>query len=155
MLVRDIMTKKVISVKRSTTFKELLTLFKDFHLFPLVPVTDDDNKLLGIVSFRDIINIFSPVKNEIIKRMPFVEHEEADIFNVPMSPDMGRLIVVEDIMDRRFVSLDEETPMEEAFDIMKLHKKEELPVVDKNGTLIGLVGIFDIISQVFQDKGII
>ncbi len=155
MLVRDIMTKKVISVKRSTTFKELLTLFKDFHLFPLVPVTDDDNKLLGIVSFRDIISIFSPVKNEIIKRMPFVEQEEADIFNVPMSPDMGRLIVVEDIMDRRFVSLDEETPMEEAFDIMKLHKKEELPVVDKNGTLIGLVGIFDIISQVFQDKGII
>jgi len=87
--------------------------------------------------------------------MPFVEQEEADIFNIHLYPEMGRLVVVEDIMDKRFVSLEEEMPIEEAFNIMKLHKKDELPVVDREGSLIGLVGIFDIICSVFEKKGLI
>lgn len=155
MQVKDIMSKKVISVQRSTTFRELLEIFKNFHLFPMVPVVEENNELVGIVSFRDLISIFTPVSNDFIKRMPFVEQEEADIFNIDLSPEMGRLVVIEDIMDKRFVALEEEMPIEEAFNIMKLHKKDELPVVDTKGKLAGLAGIFDIIRTVFEEKGII
>ncbi|RMF91976.1 MAG: CBS domain-containing protein [Candidatus Schekmanbacteria bacterium] len=155
MLIKEIMTTDVISVKRSTTFSELLEKFKDFHLFPMVPVIENTGKLVGIVSFRDLISIFTPVKNDIIKRMPFVEQEEADIFNVDLAPEMGKLIVVEDIMDKRFIALEEEMTIEEAFNLMKLHKKDELPVIDKEGNLKGLVGIFDIVCSVFKERGIL
>jgi hypothetical protein len=38
---------------------------------------------------------------------------------------------------------------------MKLHLKEELPVVDKANKLIGRIGLFDIVKSVFRQKGII
>jgi len=62
MLVKDIMAKKVISVQRSTTFRELLAIFKNFHLFPMVPVVEENNKLVGIVSFRDFDQHIHPCK---------------------------------------------------------------------------------------------
>jgi len=45
MQVRDVILKEVIKVRRSTSLKQLLNLFKDFHTFPLVPVVEEDNRL--------------------------------------------------------------------------------------------------------------
>jgi len=42
MKVKEIMTKEVISVKRSTKLRELLEMFKNFHIFPLVPVLEEN-----------------------------------------------------------------------------------------------------------------
>lgn len=52
MQVKNNMQAKVISVKRGTTLAQLLDLFRNFHSFPVVPVVDDENTLLGIVHIR-------------------------------------------------------------------------------------------------------
>lgn len=39
--------------------------------------------------------------------------------------------------------------------VKEIMSKEEFPVVDKVGKLVGMVGIFDIIQAVFRQKGII
>lgn len=155
MQVKDIMSKKVITVKRSTTLKQLLEIFANFHIFPLVPVVGDDNRLEGIVSFRNLISVFQPSHPELLKTVPFLDDKEEDIFKVELTEEIGKLVVVDDIMERKFVTIQEEAPLEQAYNLMKLHLKEEFPVVDRSLKLVGIIGIFDIIQQIFRQKGII
>lgn len=155
MKVIDLMNRDVISVKRSTTLSELVKLFKNFHTFPLVPVVEKDNRLVGIVSFQNLTEVFRTQEPEILKTIPFIDEEEEDILKADMSPEMGNLVIVDDIMKTKFFSVQEEAGIEEAYKAMKLHSKEQLPVVDKEERLSGIIGLFDIILGVFRDKGVI
>ncbi len=51
---KDIMTKDVITAKNETTIEELARLLID-HKISGVPVVDDDNQLIGIVTENDLI----------------------------------------------------------------------------------------------------
>ncbi len=154
MQAREIMSRQAISVTRSSTLKQLLRAFDKFHIFPLVPVVEGDNHLIGIVSFRNLMDAFSSYHPDVLKLVPFLEEEEEDIFKIDISEDIGNLVVVEDIMETEFISILEDTSLEEAYKLMRLHLKEEFPVVDKAGKLVGIVGIFDVIQAVFRQKGI-
>ncbi|MFH0913442.1 MAG: CBS domain-containing protein [Candidatus Omnitrophota bacterium] len=155
MQVKEIMSQEVITVKRSTSLKQLLKIFTKFHMFPLVPVVEENDRLVGIVSFRNLINVFSPRQSQILKAVPFLDEQEEDIFKVELTEDIGNLVVVEDIMETKFISIPDNAPLEKAYNLMKLHLKEEFPVVNSSGKLVGMIGIFDIIRQVFREKGII
>lgn len=156
MQVKDVMSKEVIAAKPSTTFKQLLKKFARFHTFPLIPVVDEDNKLVGIISFRNLISVFHPEQPEILKTIPFLDEEKEDIFKVKLSEEIGDLVVVEDfIIEKKFISIQEDTSIEDAYNLMKLHLKEQFPVVDKDERLVGIIGIFDIIWGVLHQKGVI
>ncbi|MBU3958635.1 MAG: CBS domain-containing protein, partial [Candidatus Omnitrophica bacterium] len=129
MQIKEVMLKEVISVKRSTNLRQLLKIFAKFHIFPLVPVVEEDNRLVGIVSFRNLTNVFQPPRPEILKTVPFLDEEEEDIFKADFTEEIGDLVVVEDIMETKFISIQEDASLEEAFKSMKLHLKEEVPVV--------------------------
>jgi len=153
--VKEVMSKEVITVKRSTTLRQLLEIFAKFHMFPLIPVIEENNRLVGIISFHNLINAFRPHELEVLKTVPFLDEKKEDIFKIDLTEEIGNLVVVEDIMEKNFISIQEETSLEEAFSLMELHLKEEFPVVDKRGRLMGMIGIFDIIREVFHQKGVI
>jgi len=155
MQVKEVMSKEVITVKRSATLKQLLEIFVKFHIFPLVPVVEDDNRLVGIISFRNLINALQQHHPEILKGVPFLDEEVEDIFKIDLVKEVGHLVIVEDIMETKFITIQEDASLEEAYKLMKLHLKEEFPVVDRSGRLVGMIGIFDIIREVFRQKGII
>lgn len=155
MQVKEIMSKDVIAVQRSTTLGELAKIFGAFHIFPLVPVVEKDKLLVGIVSFRNLIDTFNSYHPDVLKLVPFLDEEEADIFKMDITEDIGDLVVVGDIMEGEFISIPEDALLEEAYKLMRLHLKEEFPVVSKAGRLVGMVGIFDIVQAVFRQKGII
>jgi len=155
MQVKEIMSKDVISVRRSTKFKELLGIFKSFHIFPLVPVIEENGRLVGVVSFRNLIDAFQSYRPDVLKLVPFLDEVEQDIFKIDITEEIGDLVLVDDIMEREYVSLTDDTSLEEAYNMMKLYLKEEFPVADKAGMLIGRIGIFDILKAVFREKGII
>jgi CBS domain-containing membrane protein len=152
--VKDCMNREVISVKRSTSLREILEKFKNFHRFPLVPVVSEQNELLGVVSLENLIQIFHPSHFKLLRAIPFLEYKE-EIFDVDLPPEIGSLIVAEDIMSRNFITVNEEDEIKRAYKLMKLHKLEFLPVVDSQGKLVGIIGIFDIIRNLFADQGII
>jgi len=155
MKVKDAISKSVITVKRSTTLREILRLFSKFHIFPLVPIVEEDGKLVGIISFGNLIKVFLPPQPEILKTMPFLHNEEEDIFDTDLTDEMGDLVIAEDIMERKFITIADDTTIDKAYGIMKLSVKEEFPVVDKDGKLIGMIGMFDIIREVFRQKGVV
>lgn len=155
MQVKEIMLKEIVKVKRSTTLKELLRIFSKFHIFPLVPVVGEDGRLTGIVSFRNLIDVFKPYHADLVRMAQFVDEEDGDIFKADLTEEMGHLVIVDDIMERNFISVREDATLEEAYQTAKLYLKEELPVIDGSGILTGIIGIFDIIREAFRQKGIV
>lgn len=154
MQVKEVMFREVITVKRSTTLRQLLEIFSKFHIFPLVPVVEEDNRLVGIVSFHNLIEAVQPHRPEILKTIPFLDEDKEDIFKIDFTAEIGDLVIVDDIMEQKFVTLKEDCSIEEAYRLMKLHLKEEIPVLDKDGRLVGMIGVFDIIHEIFRQKGI-
>ncbi len=153
--VKDVMAKEVISVKRSTTLAGLLKLFKDFHSFPLVPVTDKNGRLVGSVSLPNILEVFSTPQPQVLKAIPFLDEQKDDIFDVELDADMGKIVLVDDIMNKDYLSIDENSPIDDTYYQMKQHQVERLPVVNEESILVGMIGIFDIVRSLFGERGII
>ncbi len=158
MKVRDCMTKEVITLKRSNTLSYLINAFQkhNFHTFPVV---EPDNHLVGIVTFEDILKVFQPYNVELstmLKTIPLVEmeDEDEDFLEADISSEMGILVVVDDIMDTHFATVDPEIDINQARAQMKLHNTPRLPVVEE-GKLVGMISLFDIIITVFRQRKII
>lgn len=154
MQVKEAMKKDVIKVKRSTSLKNLLILFKDFHALPLIPVIAENEQLVGVVSLDNLVEILKSQESKLFKNIIFAEVDE-DIFDLERVPSMGELILVDDMMSVNFISLKEDTPLEKAYSIMRLRNKDQLPVVDKANKFLGIIGIFDIIWNMVKEKGIV
>lgn len=158
MKVRDCMTKEVITVKRSTTLSQLIKAFQEYN-FHTLPVIEADKRLVGIVNFEDILKVFQPYSTELstmLETVPFLEMEgkEEDFQDADISEEMGILVVVDDIMDTHFATLDPEIDINKARSQMKLHNAARLPVVEE-GKLVGVISLFDIILTVFRERGVI
>ena len=157
MQVKNNMQTKVISVKRGTSLAQLLDLFRNFHSFPVVPVVDDDNILLGIVHIQSFFEIFKPHHQELLMRNPLsmISREPTNIFDIDIEEDMGLLVIVADIMDTKVVKVEQEENIKKAYDLMQLHNRDTIPVIDKDRKLVGLISVFDIVMKIFKEKGLL
>lgn len=158
MKVKDCMTKKVVTVKRSTTLTELIGLFRKYN-FHTLPVVEVDNKIVGIITFEDIFKVFQPYSQEVARMLeatPLMERmEEEDILLADISSEMGMLIIVDDLVNTRFITVSQDSSIEEARALMKLHHLPRLLVIKDKGFLKGIISLFDIILAVFKEKGVI
>ena len=103
-----------VTIKCGSTVNDALNMMKEYHIGG-IPVVDENNKLVGIVTNRDLR----------------FEH------------DLTRLI--DDVMTKdNLVTTNQSTNLEEAAEILQQHKIEKLPVVDSENHLIGLVTYKDI-----------
>jgi CBS domain-containing protein len=158
MLVKEVMSKKFITVKPSLNLIELIKLFQNYH-FHRLPVIDEDNNILGTVSIESIMEIFKPHSKRLTRMLRAspslkVEEEEMDILDAEITPEWIKTTSVSDLMESNVISIEEDKTISEARTLMKLHNKQGLPVV-RNGTLVGVITLFDIISALFREKGII
>lgn len=149
------MFSQVITVRRSTTLKQLLENFVSFHTLPIVPVVETDTTLVGVISLKNLISVLRPIEPRTLKTIPFLDEEPVDLVEVEVTPEMSQLIVADDIMDTDFIAADEEMTDEQAFRLMLLHDREQVPVVGKDKKFKGIVGIFDIVTSIFTEKGIL
>ena len=155
MLVKDVMKKDVVTVRRETTLKELIGIFRKytFHTIPVI----EDEKIIGIVELEHLCRVFQPHPahiHELLKSIPFLEEEERNIFELEITSEMAILCLVDDIMERKFLTIKEKATVQEARRLMRLHKTQRLPVVDKEESLVGIISLFDIVLSVFKEKGI-
>ena len=105
-------------LKKENTLKEADDLMSHYKISG-VPIVDENHKLVGILTNRDI-------------------RFETD-FNKK----------IEDVMTKdNLITSEFGIAMDEALEIMKTNKIEKLPLVDKENTLTGLITIKDIKKQV-------
>lgn len=103
-----------ITIHRSKTVADALALMAEYHIGG-IPVVDEDRKLVGIVTNRDLR----------------FEHQQNRLIDEVMSKD-------------NLITTNASTDLESAADILQRHKIEKLPVVDNEGHLIGLITYKDI-----------
>jgi len=103
-----------IVIKPDQTIKEALILMSEYHISG-IPVVDDDRRLLGIITNRDIV-----FERDYSKQVKEVMTKE----NLVVAP-VG-------------------TTLEEAESYLKKNKIEKLPIVDDEFKLRGLITIKDI-----------
>lgn len=155
MKISEVMNQKIIAVNRSTSLAELIELFRHFHSFPLVPVVDEHHSLIGVVYFQRLIEAFRASPHDILKAMPYVDEYHLDIFDLDITPEIGELCIVDDLMQTKFVTINQDSPVEESYRLMQLHQRTQLPVVDSKDKLVGIIGEFDILLALFREKGVI
>ena len=98
-----------VTIKRGSTVRDALKIMEEYHIGG-IPVVDDNRKLVGIVTNRDL----------------------------RFERDLNRAI--DEVMTKNnLVTTNQSTDLEEAAEILQRHKIEKLPVVDPEGKLIGLV----------------
>ena len=103
-----------VTIKRGSTVKDALGLMAEYRIGG-IPVVDDQNYLVGIVTNRDL-----RFEKDMLKRIDEV-----------MTKD-------------NLVTTDQATDMETASRILQENKIEKLPVVDHQGKLVGLITYKDI-----------
>lgn len=103
-----------VTIMRGSTVKDALAMMEEYHIGG-IPVVDNDRKLVGIVTNRDL----------------------------RFEKNLNRLI--DEVMtSENLVTTTQSTNLDEAAAILQEHKIEKLPVVDGDGRLIGLVTYKDI-----------
>ncbi len=103
-----------ITISKEKTVRDILALMKEFKIGG-IPVVDDEQKLIGIVTNRDLR------------------------FEQKLSRPIEEVMTKENI-----ITTSKGTDLEEATHILQKYKIEKLPVIDKDNKLIGLITYKDI-----------
>ena len=141
MLVGERMSRPVISVSPDMPINDVLAMFKKEHI-RRAPVIKD-GKLVGIISEGDLLNASpSPVTTLSIWEMNYLLSK----------------VTVKRVMSKKVITVDVDTPIEEAARIMADNKIGGLPVLN-NGRVSGMItetDLFKIFLELMgaRDRGI-
>jgi CBS domain-containing protein len=144
---REIMNKKVITIKKDASINELSELLVNNKISG-VPVLDENGNLAGIVSEGDII-----VQNSDLHFPRYFKLLDAIIYLESLNKFKRSLqkhlaTKVEDIMTVKVKTAGEDTPINEIADIMLDSRVNRLPVMDKNNKLVGIITRADILKSI-------
>ncbi|CAB3288833.1 conserved protein of unknown function [Methanocaldococcus lauensis] len=124
--VKDIMTKNVITAKKDEGVIEAFEKMLKYKISSL-PVVNDENKVIGIVTTTDI-------GYNLIRDRYTLETK------------------IEDVMTKDVITIDKDASILEAIKKMDITGKTEiinqLPVVDDNNKLVGIISDGDIIRAI-------
>ncbi len=129
------------------------------HHFRKFPVVNEDNHIIGTVDIESVMTIFKPHSKNLTRMLRAtpslkVEEEEMHILDTKITPEWARLTLVTDLMESNIITIEEDNTISEARSLMKLHNRQGLPVV-KDGVLLGVITLFDIIYALFQESGVV
>ena len=156
MLVKDVMSKNVITVTRDETLADLIAKFRK-HNYHTLPVIDNEKKVLGIVGPEDIMKVclpHNPVLEKLLKSTHLYNTEEEDILKMDIPEELGTTVKVSDIMNVNVVTIKDSETIADVRKQMKLHNVQRVPVT-KNNVLVGFITLFDIIIALFKKRNII
>lgn len=135
--VRDIMTKKVVSIKSGADIHEASHLLSENKISGL-PVVDNSDRVVGVVSEADLLHMAGIEKGhtfkDILKHLlgePFPKHKTGK--------------AIGDIMTSPAITASPDADIRDVAVILDEKRIKRLPVVDKDNKLIGIISRGDIV----------
>jgi CBS domain-containing protein len=124
--IRDVMTRDPRTIDSTGSAVDAARLMRDEDV-GLIPIVESD-RLVGTLTDRDIaVRIVA-------------EGRSADDTRVA------------DIASRELVTIDPQQSLDEALRLMAKHQVRRLPVVEEDGTLVGIVAQADVAKRAAPDK---
>ncbi len=145
-LVKDVMTRDVVSVRPETPLAELVDLLID-HRIKAVPVVSADRRVVGIISDGDILQ-----RGDGLGRLAVMERlDEATLAGylaeLRRSPKTAA-----DVMTAPVVTVREDEALAHAVRAMTARDLKRLPVMDAAGRLTGMLSRVDVLRTVAEAK---
>ena len=111
-IVGEVMTFDVVEAHPQMSFKDVVRLL-DRHRISGLPVVDDDDKVVGVIS-------------------------ETDLIRRQASRSVARAVTARELMSTPAITVHPEQRIADAARVMERHGVERLPVVDEEDRLIGI-----------------
>jgi len=133
--VKDVMTTRVIWVRKDATFREMAVALRNYRVSAF-PVVDDDQKVIGVVSEADMLN------------KEALDDEPGVISGILHRRDQAKArgVTAGDLMTAAVVAVRPDDTVEHAAKLMYDRRVKRLPVTDANGRLVGIISRADVLS---------
>ncbi len=125
MIIATIMTRKVVTVEMDYSIQIIRDIFKNFEFHHILVL--ENQKLVGVISDRDLI-----------------DREERDTITLDKKAHQ--------IMSRKLITVDAQTSIEKASDLLLENNISCLPVISHQGDVEGIVSWKDILKFYSKNK---
>jgi CBS domain-containing protein len=134
--VDEVMTRKVVTARPTTPYKELVALMSEHAIgaLPVVDLLDSEGRLVGMVSETDLL----AKERATVARRPVTRNQ----------PERRRAHaeVAEQLMTSPVVTVRPDDTLARAARLMHRERVNHLPVVDATGRLAGIVSRSDLLK---------
>lgn len=145
MLVKEIMTKEVVTIRPEATLAEVVRLLKQ-HRINGVPVVTAGGVLVGIITMSDLLRLLRDINfwNKVEQIKPELSIKDAFLKDKEQA-------IVEKKMTHGVITVTEEETVERVLDLMSTRNIHTIPVM-RDDKLVGIVGAMDIVSLNFLPR---
>jgi CBS domain-containing protein len=134
--VQDVMTASVVAVREDADFKEMVTAMRSRRIGAF-PVLDAAGRVIGVVSEADLLaKEATPGPPPGLVRLAWMLTERSKATGVTAA----------EVMTKPAVTIRGDVPATEAARLMQSRRVKQLPVVDDDGRLRGIVSRADVLS---------
>lgn len=136
--VKEVMSTRVVAVKKDADLHEAARLLSE-HRISGMPVVDDDNRVIGVISEADLLLLTGMKK----------DHTFRDIVrNIMGEAGRAKTVtgnLVKDSMSTPALTIGPDEDVRIVATILDERRIKRLPVVDAEGILVGIVSRADIV----------
>lgn len=153
MLVKELMTTKIITVRPEATIEQVADVLHQYH-FTGVPVVDEKGRLLGVIMERDFITadskLYLPTYVKMLKGLDFIQNDKKHL-----SVEAQTLInaTAADVMNSNIVTAAPGDTIEHLAELFATKRVNPIPVVNEQFKLVGVISRSDLIT-LFSPKNI-
>ena len=142
MKVRDIMTKDLTSCEKDISVRELIFIL-DSARIPSIPIVDEEERVIGYISEKDLIKAALPGYFEMLHTTSFIP----DLNQISKKLAQIADDPIEKYMQHNVIVVTEDDDDLQAADIIIRKGTKSLPVVDSEGRLVGKVKRIDLLHH--------
>ena len=150
MVVREIMTKDVVTLNAYTSLREASEILAKNDISG-APVLDNDGGLIGVVTETDILRSVGKAADQVKMVYPsihtmgvFFEMSRGEVEILKAFEEQANTVIM-DVMTKKVITCTLETTVNEVARIFIDKGINRLPVVDEDGKVIGIVTRGDIV----------
>lgn len=146
MNISDCMKQNVVSISETSTIREAAAIIVRKHI-GLLPIVDAEDKLVGVVGLRDLLNLELPDFVRFVEDLDFVHDFGAVENSRPPADILDKSIKT---LMRDAITVDEGCGLLRAYALMLQQNLHDMPVLSKNGKLIGIASRVDIGTSILS-----
>jgi CBS domain-containing membrane protein len=140
MVIAKYMKRNVVSIPVTSTIREAAAVFVKHHI-GLLPIVDEDNKLVGVVGLRDMLSLELPDFVSFVADVDFVHDFGAVETTRPPAEMLANPVTTLMIPA---ISVREDSGLLRTYALMLQHNLHDMPVVSADGKLAGVASRVDI-----------
>ena len=140
MKINQCMKRNVISIRDTASVREAAAIFVKEHV-GLLPIVDQNNKLVGVIGLRDLISLELPDFIRFVADVDFV-HDFGAVENTrPQTEVLDQSITS---LMKPAITVDEESGLLRTYALMLRHQLHDIPVISNDEQLVGMASRVDI-----------